>query len=146
MAAEPTFLDTSLIVAASVDAHPSYAVAAAHVHSLIAAATPLCISSQVCREFLVVLTRKPVSGRIFTVDEALAALEGWRAGCTVLEEASVAQAEWLRLVRRYQVHGKQVHDCNIVAVMLAHGVRRLATRNAADFERYRDEIALEAVG
>jgi hypothetical protein len=44
------------------------------------------------------------------------------------------------------VKGKQVHDANIVAVMLAHGVHRLATRNAGDFERYSGLIEVEAVG
>jgi predicted nucleic acid-binding protein len=37
---------------------------------------------------------------------------------------------------------QQVHDCNIVAVMLANKMSRLATRNAADFKRF-DEITLE---
>ena len=38
---------------------------------------------------------------------------------------------------------KNIHDANIVAVMLIHGVRRLATYNQADFQRF-DEIVLEA--
>lgn len=101
---------------------------------LVADAVPLCLSPQVCREFMVVLTRQPVSGRSFTVDEALNALEHWRSGCALLEETDAAFLEWLRLVRKHQVQGKQAHDCNIVAVMLAHGVRRLATvdRRGAD--------------
>ena len=47
--------------------------------------------------------------------------------------------QWERLVEGYDVHGKQVHDCNIVATMLGTGVTRLATRNPADFERYAPE-------
>jgi predicted nucleic acid-binding protein len=43
------------------------------------------------------------------------------------------------------VRGKQVHDCNIVATMRAHGVRRLATRNSGDFERYGTLIDIDAV-
>jgi len=113
-------------------------------HSL-ADAVPLCLSPQVCREFMVVLTRQPVSGRSFTVDEALNALERWRSGCALLEETDAAFVEWLRLVRKHQVQGKQAHDCNIVAVMLAHGIRRLATRNESDFARYADEIRVETV-
>lgn len=42
-------------------------------------------------------------------------------------------------------HGEQVHDCNIVATMLAHGVRHLATRNAADFKRYESLISIDAI-
>src|SRR4051812_30023561 len=94
---------------------------------------------------MVVLTRQPGSGRSFTVDEGLGALERWRAGCSLLEETDAALVEWRRLVRKHQVRGKQIHDCNIVAVMLAHGVRRLATRNERDFARYADEIRVESV-
>ena len=68
------FLDTSLIVAATVKAHPSHAPAAAFVDDSVASAAVLYVSPQVCREFLVVLTRQPVSGRTFTVNEAHSAL------------------------------------------------------------------------
>ena len=43
-----------------------------------------------------------------------------------------------------QVGGRQIHDANIVATMLAHGERRLLTFNAADFRRYGDRIELAA--
>ena len=38
--------------------------------------------------------------------------------------------------------GRQIHDANIVAIMLAHGERRLLTFNAADFRSYGDRIEL----
>ena len=60
------FLDTSLVLAATVEAHPSHATAAAFVDELVSQSGPLCISPQICREFLVVLTRQPVSGCNFT--------------------------------------------------------------------------------
>ena len=48
----------------------------------------------------------------------------------------------LDLVRSVPMGGKQVHDANIVATMLAHGVGRLLTLNAADFRRFADRIEL----
>lgn len=77
--------------------------------------------------------------------EALAALETWRSGCVVLEEDDAVLAELLALVRRHGVKGKQVHDANIVATMRSNGLVRLATFNAADFARFEDEIAVEAL-
>ena len=38
------------------------------------------------------------------------------------------------------VGGRQIHDANIVATMLAHGERRLLSFNGADFRRYGDRI------
>ncbi len=145
MAADPVFLDTSLLVAASVGQHPGYLAAKGYIDTLAKSQTPPCISPQVCREFLVVLTRQPVSGRHFTLTEAVTALESWRSVCTLLEENADVVREWLRLVERFQVHGKQLHDCNIVAVMQVHGLQRLATRNAADFQRYASLIRIESI-
>lgn len=90
------------------------------------------------------MTRQPVAGRTFTVEEALEALEEWRHASSLLDEDEASIAEPLELVRRYQVRGKQVHDCNIVAVMLTHRVTRLATRNPQNFARY-PEVQVEPV-
>ncbi len=145
MAADPVFLDTNILVAASVAEHPSHAAATALLDKLTAKRTPLCISPQVCREFLVALTRKAVSGRDFTVEEALEALDTWRSACVVVEENLGVLAELLALVRERQVRGKQVHDANIVATMRSKSITRLATLNVGDFERYEDDISIEAL-
>lgn len=142
---EPLFLDTSLIIAATVEAHPGHRGSTAFIDAQVAEGRPLCISLQVCREFLVVLTRQPVSGRAFALQESLAALEVWLTGCRVLEENMSVLQECLRLVQQFGVLGKQVHDCNIVATMTAHGIGHLATRNAADFRRYGPLLSVEAV-
>jgi predicted nucleic acid-binding protein len=144
-AATTVFLDTSLIVAATVEVHPSYATAAEYVDNIIADGGALYISPQVCREFLVVLTRQPVSGRVFTVAEAHLALSVWMTGCTVLEEGEAVLSECLALGKQFQVRGKQVHDCNIVATMRVHAIGALATRNPADFKRYAEVIEVVAV-
>ncbi len=98
MAADPVFLDTNVLVAASADAHPSHAAAAALVARLVADRVPLIISVQVCREFLSVMTRQPLGApRALPVDEALAALDGWRSACVVLKEGESVFAEPLVL-------------------------------------------------
>ena len=51
--------------------------------------------------------------------------------------------EWLvGPCREYPVGGRQIHDANIVATMLAHGEGRLLTFNGADFRRFGDRIEL----
>src|SRR5262245_39738095 len=112
MAAEPLFLDSSLLIAASVEPHPSYEAAASFLDRLSRERAVTCISPQVCREFLSVLTRQPVSGKVFSVDDALLALKPWTNASTLLDEDEKVAVELLRLVRQYQVRGRQVHDCN----------------------------------
>jgi predicted nucleic acid-binding protein len=45
-------------------------------------------------------------------------------------------ANLLHLLTTVPVAGRQVHDANIVATMLAHGVPKLLTHNTADFARF----------
>ena len=48
----------------------------------------------------------------------------------------------LALCREVSVGGRQIHDANIVATMLAHGEHRLLTFNISDFRRFEDRIEL----
>ena len=57
-------------------------------------------------------------------------------GFTVLKDGPAVWAELMALARRFDFGGKQVHDANIVATMLAHGETRLLTFNQADFRRF----------
>ncbi len=41
--------------------------------------------------------------------------------------------------------GRQVHDANIVATMLAHGETRLLTANRSDFRRFEPRIELVGI-
>jgi predicted nucleic acid-binding protein len=143
MAADPVFIDTNVLVAAAVDLHPSHGVAAAYLARLAAEGGAACISGQICREFLVALTRGPVEGRSVAVDEAVSVLDEARSHFVVLDEDEGVLREFLDLVRRHDVKGKKLHDANIVATMRAHDVGRLATLNAPDFLRFEHEIAVE---
>jgi len=60
------------------------------------------------------------------------------------EDGPAVRARLLDLLSAYLVGGKQVHDTNIVATMLANGITRLLTFNVADFRRYAGLIAVEA--
>jgi predicted nucleic acid-binding protein len=88
--AEPIFLDTSLIVAAAVEEHPSHHPALAYIDRLKALRSPTCISPQVCREFVVVLTRKAIGPRVLPPEEALAALSDWTSSCDLLDETGAS--------------------------------------------------------
>ena len=102
----------------------------------------LRVSRQVLREYLAVVTRPQGWPITITREDALADVEQMMAGFEVLEDGPVVTASWLELCGAVPVGGRQVHDANIVATMLAHGERRLLTFNTADFRRYGDRIEL----
>ena len=137
-------VDTNLLVYSTVSGNPWYQQARQWLSTLQAAGSRLCVTTQILREYLVVLTRGSVFERSFSVDQVLVQVQGFLPSLTLLDEP-IAAADLLReLVHRHQVRGKQIRDANIVAVMLTHGIHRLATFNQADFIRF-DEISLERV-
>jgi predicted nucleic acid-binding protein len=44
--------------------------------------------------------------------------------------------------QQYLTRGKQVHDANIVATMLAHEIDTLLTLNVDDMKRFADKIRI----
>lgn len=45
----------------------------------------------------------------------------------------------------FNIGGKQVHDANIVATMLAYDIPCLLTHNTRDFERFGEVIRIEGI-
>src|SRR5579859_3654394 len=103
-----------------------------------------CISGQVFREYLCVATRearndyKDVLVDYFIYEEQF----------EVLDENRESRMLFKRIINNKKIHprGKQVHDANIVATMLAHGVTKLYTHNVSDFKRYLPLIQILEVG
>jgi predicted nucleic acid-binding protein len=102
----------------------------------------LVITPQVIREYLVVLTRGKVFTETFTVAQTLHEVEAILKTVSVLDETTEAAEQLRSLVKKHDVRGKSIHDANVVAVMLTHGVQGLVTYNAVDFKRF-TEIAIE---
>ena len=57
------------------------------------------------------------------------------------EDAKVAD-RLLSLLADVECRGKQVHDANVVATMLVHGVRAVVTMNTGDFARFEGHVSL----
>ncbi len=56
--------------------------------------------------------------------------------------AAPFHAEALKAVEQIPIGGRQIHDANIVATMLAHGIPRLLTNNPGDFQRFAAHITV----
>jgi predicted nucleic acid-binding protein len=136
------FIDTNVLVYASAPGAPNRekARAALVVHG--ATGERLCISRQVLREFVAVITRPQSWAQAKTSAEAASAATVLAADFAVVEDSPVVWDELMELCRRYSFGGRQVHDANIVATMLAYGERRLLTFNDPDFQRFNDVIEI----
>lgn len=128
-------VDTNVLVHASVPTSPEHARARAALARLVAH-DPVAVTRQILREYLSAVTRPQAWARAATLAEATAETDGFIQRFVVLDDGPLVWNELMTLSRRFMFGGKQVHDANIVATMLAHGETRLLTFNVADFQRF----------
>ncbi|MDE2816837.1 MAG: PIN domain-containing protein [Chloroflexota bacterium] len=136
------FIDTNVLVNARILEAPDHDLARAQLERAFQDLEPLRISRQVVREYLSVVTRPQTWSIAIAREDALADVDRLTNGFEMLEDGPEVTQSLLALCREVTVGGRQIHDANIVATMLAHGEHRLLTFNTADFRRYGDRIEL----
>ena len=128
-------VDTNVLVHSSITASPDHAKARDAIARL-AADERLAVLGQILREFLSVTTGPQPWARSATLAEATGNIDGFIHRFTLLHDGPAVWETLMALTRSFVFGGKQVHDANIVATMLAHGETRLLTFNGADFRRF----------
>jgi len=141
MDAEEWFVDTNVLIYATNAQSPWNQQATAVLNEARQRGVNFVISPQILREYLVSATRAAPSPLLSSA-EALENVELFQKEFRIVSDTPDVAANLVTLVRQYGVLGKQVHDTNIVAVMLTHGVSRLLTHNVADFARFVKEIVV----
>ena len=136
------FLDTNVLVLSRFEAAPNHSRARHRMRTAIEGKETLRISRQVLREYLATVTRPQPWSHPVSMVAALNHVATLGAHFEILEDGPGVTVMLTKLCRTVLVAGKQVHDANIVATMLAHGERQLMTFNAKDFRRYSDHITL----
>jgi len=135
-------IDTNVLIYSTISSSPWHQEAKQNLIALINSGTELCLTPQVVREYHVVLTRGDVFEKQFTAEDALSELEAILPAFALLDETEETVYYLRNLIQRYQICGKAIHDANIAATMLFHGVTRLMTYNSSDFRRFK-EITIE---
>ena len=136
------FIDTNVLVKARIPTAPDHNAARANLERAFEEPEPQRISRQVIREYLAVVTRPQTWTVGISRMEALDDVSRLLGSFEILEDGPSVTAALVGLCSEVMVGGRQIHDANIVATMLAHGERRLLTFNRADFRRYGDRIEL----
>ncbi len=140
---KPCFVDTNILLYATNALSPLYQTASSYLNEAHQAGRELVISRQVLREYLAIATRPESDGKcLIPLEIILHNLRTFQRELTLLEDTPDVFTELLSLVEHYPVGGKQIHDANIVATMLAHGVTHLLTHNVSDFARFAERITV----
>ncbi|HQF02905.1 MAG TPA: PIN domain-containing protein [Phycicoccus sp.] len=136
-------VDTNVLLAAT-DASRGSHVAATEFLRLDPRSVAL--TPQIVREYLVVATRPPeVNGLGLSPARAAANVEEFLGIATLLREGMASTSRLLTFMADGLSSGKQVHDANVVACALAHGVAAIVTDNVRHFARFAPLIDIEAL-
>ncbi|MGH7597240.1 MAG: type II toxin-antitoxin system VapC family toxin [bacterium] len=130
------FVDTNVWVARIIEGHVFHERAQTKLTQLVEQEEVLCLSGQIIRELISVCTLGRNLSRPLTWDELRQQLEALFAQTVLLDENEPSIQKLIDLGARHRVIGKQIHDTNIAATMLTHGITRLITFNSDDFKRF----------
>lgn len=142
MAVDRIFVDTNVLVYASLSRSALHNTALARLGALEEEGIELCVSRQVLREYLAVMSRSSLTQGTIPAESLIEDVRGFESSMTVLDEVSEVTTRLLDILATIPVGGKQIHDANIVATMLAGGVPAVLTNNVADFLRYKELITV----
>jgi predicted nucleic acid-binding protein len=144
--ADRVFLDTNVLLAATDEGRKEHRVAAAALDDWPAAGITLYTSGQIRREYLSVAARSPQqNGLGLAQADALINIRALSTRLHFLEENLRVSERLLALLEVTPCSGKQVHDANVVATMLSHGIETLVTINMDDFARFKSYVTLAAL-
>jgi len=134
-------LDTNVILSATDEGRAEHRQAMLIFSNWAGHGTALYASGQIMREYLAVATRPAdKNGLGLEQADALANVRAFRTRTSLLSEDSKVTDCLLSLLDETRCSGKQVHDANVVATMLVHGIGSLITMNLADFARFEHHI------
>ena len=139
------FVDTNVLLTATDESRPHHRDARRLLGESGFSGLHLAASGQVLREYLVVATRPlDANGLGLPVRDATANVSEFLRCIQLYDETEEVAGRLRQLGLTYGLHGKRLHDANIVATMSTHGIRALITENPGDFALF-DEIDLVTV-
>jgi predicted nucleic acid-binding protein len=139
---EPVFVDTNLLVYTQQAHSPFHLAATQSMSALASGGRILWISRQVLREYLAAMSRPGALTKPIAMSSLVADVKRFEAQFQLAEDGSAVTRHLLDILNSTACAGKQVHDANIVATMLAHGIPKLLTHNVADFTRFSSLITI----
>jgi len=142
--ANRVFLDTNLLMYAVIPESPRYFHARGILQRLEQSDAEAWVSRQVLREFLAGMSRPQVFAGGFSASDMLTAMLEYERQLFVAEDHALVTEQLCLLIEKVPSGGKQIHDANIVATMLAFDIPQLITYNLDDFRRFSGLISVSS--
>lgn len=137
------FFDTNILIYASQPASPWHKQAQTFIRRYEADDWLCCISNQVIREYYATFTRADANGILPDRHAILANIRHFEQRWTVLSDTAAVRTALFTLADNIPIGGRQIHDANLVATMLAYGIPVLCTNNPLHFQRFASWITIQ---
>lgn len=142
MTGAKVFLDTNILLRMILTQMNQHAEVDALVKRTIREGAELWISGQVIREFIVQATHPRTLAEPLTIEQVVHEIEAMKPLFQIADETVAVRDKLLELLQQYPTQGKQVHDANLVATMIAYEIDTLLTLNVDDLKRFEDKIKI----
>jgi predicted nucleic acid-binding protein len=136
------FVDTNVLLRALNIQMPLHQEADSLIKQTRDQKVELWISRQVIREYLVQITRPQALMQPLAIEQVENQIKIIHILFRIADETATVTDQLLTLLRQFPSGGKQIHDVNIVATMLAYDIDTLLTHNIADLKRFESKIRL----
>ena len=136
------FVDTNILLRATVFEFPDYARIKPVVDQRIADGDELWINGQVIREYFNQVTRPQSFMQPITSDQVARQYKKLRAVFKIAVETDAVIEQFVTLLQTHPKGGKQVHDTNLIATMLVYQIPTLMTLNLDDMKRFSDLVTV----
>ena len=141
------FLDTNILLTATDQSRAHHELAWDLIASNQRIGLHFGISGQIIREYLVVATRAlDINGLGMEPADALSNVNEFSKRLLFFEESEVVSHQLQILTRKYQLVGTRIHDANVVATLLTHGLAKLVTENPVDFSVFSEVETTDLLG
>jgi predicted nucleic acid-binding protein len=137
------FLDTNILVYLS-NEESLFHEAALEAFRNVVEKCDIWISRQVLREYAVVMSRQEFYGKTLTPQEISSDIAKWEKSFNVIDETKEITDNLKKLLVKYDLKGKRIHDANIVASMLKFSIPLIFTFNVSDFQAFEEIQIMKA--
>lgn len=139
---DKVFVDTNILLRTLFAEMELHAESSELLKQVIQNGAELWISGQILREFMVQTTHPKTLKQPLQIAEVIQSINKIKLLFAVADDTLLVRDKLLELLQNYPTQGKQIHDANVVATMLAYGIETLLTLNIDDFKRFQDKIQL----
>lgn len=139
---DKAFIDTNILLRAMIPEMARHAEAEEIIVKLWAEDVDLWINRQVIREYLVQATHPNTFATPLTIEQVARQIETILSLFHVADDTAEVTAHLIALLKEVPTIGKQIHDANIIATMIAYDIQRLATFNPDHMKRFAAHISL----